>query len=377
MSLLSSQSAHRQYASRPADESFPSLDALVSAALTEKNLSAERTYNLKDLRVEPIGETDSIARGTDDLQLVSPKGAARFTHWSFGQLARSLGAPAGYLRDELSPALAADCLNYGLSHSEPGTSANLLVRGSNGQPPIVRAATSDSYGRCWDADLYGALANTLNRHDQTWSLPPTWSGEPKGAYRGDRDSFLILTNGGSIVSDPTLRDSGNGQMYRGILIRNSEVGASSVTIETILYRYVCGNHMLWGAVIDRAFRRRHAGNNVTRDTLREIGKIAYSWANASTDRDNALIAMLTANDIATTKEAVIDELRAMGATKEQAENAYATCERTETVSPRTFWGMAQGLTRDSQATMYQDERYQLDKLAGQVLARGARVKVAA
>jgi hypothetical protein len=364
--------AAAEYATRPPDERFPSLAALVHHATHEKNLSAERNYNAKDLR--------AVAQGRE-VMLASPNGHARMTHWAFGQVSRMIGAPAAYLRG-LSPELAAQCVTYGLHHTATGTSATLLARAPNGKPePVIRACTSETYGRVWDADLYGAVADSLTGHDDRWQLPPTWSGEPAGAYRGDRDSFLILTNGGSIVSDPSLRNAsggpadGNG-MYRGILIRNSEVGASSVVIEQILYRYICGNHMLWGAVVDKSFKRRHVGKGALRDVVREVGKVAYAHVHASAARDQALIQALLDHELAITKDAVIDELRAMGASIEQATMAYDRCEQTEAASPRSFWGVAQGLTRISQETPYQDARLELDRLASVVLAKGAR-KVAA
>lgn len=369
--------AAREYASRPKDERFESVSALVTAAQQDKALSAERAYNLKDLHVAvytPGTATD--LRSNDDrfsLRLQSPKGEAKFTHWSFGQTCRMLGAPASYLRD-LPPAIAADALNFGLQDSAPGTTANLLVK-ANGGEPMVRACTSDSYGRCWDADLYSNVAYTLTDRDRQWQLPPVWGGGVAGAYRGDRDSFLIITNGGSIVTDPSA-SQGNGEMYRGLMIRNSEVGASSVVIETILFRYICGNHMLWGALYNSQFKRRHVGSHVTRDVVREIGRIAFQWAQASTERDNAIIRTLIDKEIAHTREAVIDELRKMGATKDQAESAYRLCEQTERVSPRSFWGATQGLTRLSQESGFQDERYELDRLAAHIMTRGARLVAA-
>ena len=373
MSLLSTQAAHREYANRPRDERYPSIAALVEASLYDKNHSAERTYNLKDLHVvatEPgvtIGE-----QAAQTLQLQSPRGTGNFTHWSFGQLARTVGAPAAYLR-ELSPALAADCLNEGLQTSPAGTSANLLVR-ANGGEPVIRACTSDTYGRVWDADLYGSIVNMITRQDPQWGPAPTWNGEPSGMNRGDRDSFLLQTNGGSIVTDPSSRQ--DGRMYRGILIRNSEVGAASVTIETILFQYICGNHMLWGAMADNTFRRRHFGSHVLRDTVREIGRIACNWAQASPARDEAIIRGLIDHEVAHTREAIVDELKALGATKDQAESAYATCEQSFEASPRSFWGLAQGLTRNSQNEAYQNDRYELDRIAASLLSRGRKLVAA-
>lgn len=369
--------AAREYASRPQDERFASVAAMLTDARHDRELSAERAYNLKDLKVVPTtadGTAQYIGKGNESLRLASPRGLAQFTHWSFGQTCRMVGAPAAYLRD-LPPAIAADALNFGLHDTAPGTTANLLMK-QNGGEPIIRACTSDSYGRVWDADLYGAVSYQLIDRDASWQLPPVWGGGVAGAYRGDRDSFLIVTNGGSIVNDPSLSGHDEGAMFRGLLIRNSEVGASSVVIEQILFRYICGNHMLWGAVVDQRFRRRHVGSHTTRDVIREISKIAWNWAQQSPARDAAIIRTLIDREIAHTREAVVDELRTMGATKDQAEAAYARCEQTEAVSPRSFWGIAQGMTRTSQDAGYQDERYQLDQLAAKILQRGAKLVAA-
>lgn len=364
--------AAREYASRPADERFESVASLIDHASRDRELSAERSYNLKDLQIVPMSD-GTHGQPFDSLRLQSPKGTAKFTHWSFGQACRMIGAPAGYLR-ELPPAIVADAMNYGLHESTVGTTANLLIK-ANGGEPIVRACTSDTYKRVWDAELYGQLAHQLIDRDQAWQLPPVWGGGVAGAYRGDRDSFLIVTNGGSIVNDPSA-SSGNGAMYRGLLIRNSEVGASSIVIDRILFRYICGNHMLWGAVVDQKFRRRHVGQTIVRDVIREIGQIAYQWGHASTERDNAIIRTLISTEIAHTKEAVLDELKTLGATKEQAAAMYARCEETETISPRTYWGVVQGLTRISQDSGYQSDRFELDQLAAKIMTRGARLVAA-
>lgn len=370
--------AQSEYYRRPKDERFASVKALVDAAQYDKDHSAERTYNLKDLRavVEQTHNTETFDPTPEQatLRLESPNGRAQFTHYSFGQLARTIGAPASYLRT-LPPAVAADCLNFGLQETPHGTAANLLVR-ANGGTPVIRAATSDTYGRVWDANLYGELMRRFLDVDSKWQTPPTWDGEPAGAYRGDRDSFVIVVNGGSIVTDPSAAQSSStpesGQtMYRGLMIRNSEVGHCSITIESILFRYICGNHMLWGAIMDRQFRRRHVGTKITRDTMREINNLAWKFTSRSASRDEAIVRGLIDHEIAISKEAVIDELKSFGATAKQAAEAYDTCEQTETASPRSFWGIAQGLTRNAQASGWQDDRLALDQLAAAVLKRGA------
>lgn len=362
--------AANQYANRPADERFPSVAALVESADHQRQYSAEKNFNLRDLR--------AVSTDGQDLQLENRAtgNRANFTHWAFGQFCRMIGAPVSYLRT-IPANLAADCVNFGISDAPVGSTASLLMQAPNGSPvPIVRAATSDSYSRVWDSQLYDSIQKTIVDRDDRWTLPPTWSGESAGAYRGDRDSFLILTNGGSIVNDPSAVGKGSerGGLYRGIMVRNSEVGASSVVIDTILYRYVCGNHMLWGAVTDTQFRRRHVGAKLLRDVIREINTLAFNFAHSSAERDEQIIRNLIDHDLAGTKDAVVDELRKIGATKDQAIAAYESCEREEDrLSPRSFWGLAQGFTRESQKTAYQDGRFELDQLAAKLLAKGRKV----
>ena len=249
------------------------------------------------------------------------------------------------------------------------------VRDASGQQRVIADAL-EQFGRL---DIVVANAGVLNWgrlweiSAQQWqdvldiNLTGLWN-----TIKAVVPPMIEAGNGGSIVTDPTLT-GGQDAMFRGLLIRNSEVGASSVVIDRILYRYVCGNHMLWGAIVDKRFSRRHVGSNVTRDVIREIAAIARTWTEQGADRDNAIIRSLVNNQIATTREGVIDELKNIGFTKDQAERAYSSAEINEpNANPRSFWGIAQGATRISQETTYQDARYDLDKLAALVLARGAK-----
>jgi len=237
----------------------------------------------------------------------------------------------------------------------------------------ARAITTETYGRLWDADYYAPVVETLCA--QGWSTPPTWDGKPAGAYLSDRDSFLVLTHGGSIVNDPSAAQ-GNGQMHRGLMLRNSEVGLTSVWLDEVLYEYICGNHNFWGAVMGHQYKRRHVGTTVLRDVLREVGAMARKLASRPASADEALIKSLISLEVAQTREGVVDELRKMGATQADAETAYRTAVEVEQVNPRSFWGISRGMTRASQASGYQDDRLALDQLAAKVLARG-RALVAA
>lgn len=370
--------AHREYCSRPADERFTSTAAYLESARHDKAYSVERTYNTRDLIVTPY-DVDAPAAlasvattGRQSLRLQSPKGSAEFTHWSFGQLCRMIGAPASYLR-ELPPAIAADAINWGM-HDALGhaTDAKILVK-ANGTAPIVRACTSETYGRVWDVDL----AEPLIEHLPNFSLPPSWDKNPDGtpiatgAFRGDRDSFLILVDGGSIVNDPSA--GAGGSMNRGVMIRNSETGAASIWIDLIWFRTVCGNLMITGGMYDLRFRRRHVGDHARRDALRTVYDAAHRWTDRPASTDEAIVRGLIANEIAHTKEAVIDELRKLKMTQADAIAAYDRAEQTEKASPRSYWGIANGITRISQDSGFQDQRFELDQIAAAVLQRGRKL----
>jgi hypothetical protein len=362
-------STTRDYSIRPADVKHATLATLIDEARNEQQRSKEAKYCLGDMR--------AVADG-DSVKLASSKGVARFTHWSFGQLARMVGAPASYLR-ELPAQIAADALNHGLhTATPPETPAVLLVRAANGSPePVIRSVTTKTYGRLWDADYLNAVNELVARHSG-------W--EVQFATRSDRDSVITISNKNAVIHDPSVtaivndpqREAGD-IMYRSLTIGNSETGAGSAWYEGGLYRARCKNLMLWSAVIETRYRRRHVGSHVLRDVVRELARFATNYLEQSPERDEAIIRQLVEKEVATTKDGVISELRGFGATVEQANAAYAACEMWEpsSLSPRSFWGIAQGLTRNSQAREYTDGRIELDRLAAQVLQRGARQLVAA
>lgn len=358
----------RDYSVRPKDANHVTLRDMVAQADAEMRASKEAKYPLGDLR--------AVADG-DSVKIASARGVARFTHWSFGQLARmaGMGSAVSLLR-EMPAQLAADNLNWGM-HREPATPAVLLVRAPNGTPePVVRSVTSKTYGRLFDAPLWDAVDKLVQ--DNGWTLD--------FANRSDRDSVVTISNKRAIVRDPSVRaiiDDPNRAagdiMYRSLTIGNSETGAGSVWFDGGLFRARCKNLAIWSAVIESRYRRRHVGSHVLRDVVAQLAKFATQYLNQSPERDEAIIRQLVEKEVATTRDGLVAVLREFGATIEQANAAFAACEMHEpaTLSPLSYWGIAQGLTRNSQLTNYTDERIALDRIAAQVLQRGTRALVAA
>ena len=91
MSAVTAYTAHREWAKRPPDERYASVEALQEAARIRRDRTMERDIETGDFRTE--------AAGTDGLTIRESSGrTAALTHWSFEQLATIAGAPPKYLR---------------------------------------------------------------------------------------------------------------------------------------------------------------------------------------------------------------------------------------------------------------------------------------
>ncbi|MBM7488157.1 hypothetical protein ACVWWI_006291 [Bradyrhizobium sp. USDA 3686] len=128
-----------EWFSRPADERYLSLSDLYAAVRGRTERSRTRTVESAAIRVE--ASRDDAER----LALVLPGSDTPITptHWSFGQLAGLVGAPAAYLRQLPAP-LAGVNLQYGLtSHSAEQVNTLEIEDGR----VELRAVTGPEYGR--------------------------------------------------------------------------------------------------------------------------------------------------------------------------------------------------------------------------------------
>lgn len=134
-----------EWFSRPADERYLSLSELFGAVRGRSERSRSRTAESAAIRVE--ANRDDAERLVllvpgEDVPLVP-------THWSFGQLASLVGAPATYLRQLPAP-LAGINLQHGLISHRAEQVKTLEVE--NGHVEL-RAITGPDYGRIFDHEL--------------------------------------------------------------------------------------------------------------------------------------------------------------------------------------------------------------------------------
>jgi hypothetical protein len=363
---LDPHSASAQYFTRPADEKFDSLEAIYANALADQKACARADVPLSSLEAI-VNAGDVALRGKETGSV------ANLTAWSFGQLSRQVNAPAGYLRT-LTPGTIATALNEGLGKVATADPAQLYLKRNGGL--TLRAITTPTYERLHDATVIKRLMD-LKADRPALDLPPVWAKGPDGnalhggAYRGDRDSYVIMVDGGSIVTDPTLNFGGsNGTMYRGIIARNSEVGGAQVEILTFLFRGICGNHCIWGVENAVSSQSRHVGKVAERFESMITNALSFFGRPESEDvtRIKALDSIMLGKD----KAEVITVGRSAGLSETAATESFTAAEQYES-NPFGVWGYANGITRVSQQSGYQDQRFAMDMIAAKLM----RQKVAA
>lgn len=349
--------ASNQWATRPKDERFASLEDLHASAVASRERARKASIATQDLHASVIDQS-VVLNGKSGL-------TAPLTHWAFGQLARIANAPADYLR-KLTPALAASCVNEGIA--KPGDQnhdPNTLVLFDQNGSTQVRALTSTSYARIFDVDITSRLMRLAEQKPEWQPAPAAFDGS-RGLYRGDRDMFAFLVD-----NDRRIFEKKNGGLSRGFFVWNSEVGAEAFGIMTFLYEYVCGNHMIWGAQAVKELRLRHVGN-VGEKADAAFDATIIQYAESSFQREEELITRAQSYKIADTKDDLLDKvfgLRIPVLSRKVIESAYALADQFSEWygDPRTAWGMANGITQFSQSKSYANQRVDLDRAAGKVL----------
>jgi hypothetical protein len=358
VSAVTAYTAHREWASRPLDERFASVHALFEAARARRRRIEERTIVTGEFRTEAVD---------DDLALRETSGrTATLTHWSFGQLATIASAPPNYLRS-LPAMIASDAINFGLQRVQR-EQHQLFVEDTI--PWTVHAMTSPRYARVHHDELASRVLDLMALHP-AWHLPLGYKdGDfgaekvPSGAYLGDRDMFLFLVDGNRDLDDPT--DRTHAGLFRGFILRNSDVGAAALTLDMFLFRMVCGNHLIWGFQHVAGFRRRHVGASIQDAWTTSLNDVRAAL-DADTADDRTKLLRATAQELGPTRDAVLETaVQRLDLSQKQAGEAYTLAEQFE-ANPRSVWGYVQGLTRLSQRTPWQDGRFTLDRAAGRLL----------
>ena len=358
--------AFTQWANRPADQRFSSLEDLHAAVTHHREVAVEaRNIDLSQCRVTTL-ETGNLNTGESAIVPVfeGPTGRiAKFTHWSFGQVCRRIGAPASYLRT-LPAGLASSNINNGLRRlpSSGEDEGAALLFAQNGDL-VLRAALTQDYTRIWNSDITSRLIK-LTQDAPEWQPAPAAFDGSRGLYASEKDIFCFLVDNERRIFE-SLPGGGLG---RGFFVSNSEVGDKSFWITTFLYEYVCGNHRVWGAQGVQTLRIPHIGNA----DERAFGKLTIElqkFADSSAADTEEKIRSMRVQILGATKDEILDAVFKLGVTKKVAAQAYDVAVENEDRygNPHSVWGFTGGLTQVARDLPNADARVELEKKAGKIM----------
>lgn len=361
-SPINMMEASCEWASRPADQRFQSL-ADLTAAVKSRRLRS-RSHDLDVAKIE-AKESDGklVINGT-----ITPCAPS---HWSFGQLASTVGAPASYLRTLPLPILT-QALNYGIkNHPIRDTLKFMTVADADGgDTNQLQAVTSATYGRIWDADVCDCVGRLVERTGGKFHNPLAYgrgefSGQkvPSGLYASDRDCFIFMIDGGS-----RLEAGPRAQLHRGFIVKNSEVGSAVFSLTTFLFNEVCGNHIIWGAQEINKLSIRHTQNGPARfDGEAAPGLLAYATAPAKPVEDSIRKAQSFLIDGAPNFDDVVTFSNRHSKFSRAEVRGAVDFAKAEEGDCRTLWHLVQGFTAYARGLDFIDARVDLETRAGRLL----------
>lgn len=361
--------ASQQWASRPADQRFTSLDELVAHTAHQREISRSIALPNRDIHAAPLSDDENRR----SLVIVGPGDQPTVpTHWSFGQLASRVGAPAGYLRT-LPADIAADALNWGIMRRDVEEMGFLLR--ANGGAPEMAACTGPNYGRIWNADIARALRERFG-DGQTgdFKVPGEFGRDVPitkantTIYASDRDMFVFLADEKNRISVPDRRNGQSGEMARGFFVWNSEVGSTTFGIATFLFDYVCQNRIVWGAEEFAEIKIRHTSGAPHR-WVEEVTPAIQAYANKST------VSITKAIEDARTarfhdQDKMMDFLNKRF-TRGQAKAISAVHMVEEDRPIETLWDVTVAATAYARGIEYQNDRVDIERIAGKIMAEAA------
>lgn len=366
-----------EWFSRPDDERYLSLDALARTVRGRAERSRTRVMESALIHVE--ASRDDPER----LSLVLPGADTPVapTHWSFGQLASLVGAPAAYMR-QLPAALAGINLQYGLTSHRAEQVKTLEIEDGRVE---LRAVTGPDYGRIYDHELVEAVQRIAGNGtgDTRWKVPGVldWSTgiynprvditkDTTTLYASDRDVFLFLVDDLNPIEAGKLPDGSPDLYFRGFYCWNSEVGAKTLGMASFYLRAVCQNRNLWGVEDFEEISIRHSKYAASR-FAHEAAPALMNFAESSPMPFVNGIKAARERIVARSDEDRTDFLRRRGFSKAETGRIIDTVLAEEGRPPESVFDFVQGITAIARDKAHQDARLDLEGKAKKLLDRAA------
>lgn len=366
-----------EWFSRPDDERYLSLSELYTSVKGRAERSRTRTVESAAIRVEAHRDDP------ENLALILPEADAPVapTHWSFGQLASLVSAPAAYLRQLPAP-LAGINLQYGLTSHRAEQIKTLETEDGRTE---LRAVTGPDYGRIYDHELVAAVQKIAGNGtgDTRWKVPGTldWSSgvynpmvditkDTTTLYASDRDVFLFLVDDMNPIEAGKLPDGSPDLYFRGFYCWNSEVGAKTLGIASFYLRAVCQNRNLWGVEDFQEISIRHskyAANRFAHEAAPALTRFADSSPRPFVEGIRAARERI----VARSDDDRTDFLRKRGFSKAETARIVETVLAEEGRPPESVFDFVQGITAVARSKPQQDARLEMEGKAKKLLERAA------
>lgn len=414
--------ASNQWAHRPEEERFWDLAELERHLLEERAAEREWDFSYNDISL--------VGTEANDLVLETKKGTQlALSNWSFTQLCDRLGlAPSmvksftmptiqAIMRERMNNVMAVSSVDPGDDNVDADNDWEILSDEATEAPSTddgtmkllvkkngiftVRSITSTSYGRKWNSDIVSMLRSVAEPNG--WRNPPARPAfanatktrvateddvlknqsdggginvkvgdiiGPAGLYKNDRNMFIFLVDDSNPIDDGS-----EGGLKRGFYISNSEVGERRTLQATFFgYKSICGNHIIWGASNVVNIKLKHTKNSVAKFDDKFAESLG-NYHNGDKATESRMIAAAKIHMLGKDKEEVVDEVYKMKSrfpmlTKDLITSGYEKASQWEhayNASPRSVWGLMNGLTMVSQHSKFADTRNTIDRAAGSLM----------
>lgn len=351
--------AHRQWSQRPPDECFLSLQELHNFCDSYRSRSYTKSAPIHWLCPKAIG---------DDVKLISSDMSEKeepleldFTNFSFKQFCSQVGAPPDYL-STLPSDLVVSNLIYGVAEAESKIFKLLIQKEPDGRS-LLRASTSQIYDRVWNSQLTKFLVNINSAYNGRFSPPPSDGERGTGLYASDHDMFALLVD-----KEKQIDIGKGGDLIRGFMAFNNEVGSGSIGLMTFLVDRICQNHILWGVKEATSFSTRHVGRNAT-ETFHEIFPTVIAIQMLKSTKDEVdKIKSAQLKTLGNNKDQVVSYLfEKRFSSRKIAEQAWDYSDQRDGLNPNSIWGSVQGLTAVARDIPFYDKRVLVEKNAARLL----------
>ena len=371
------------WANRPEDERFTSLNDLIEVRRNKTNLMRDSLVNVKASKLKVIGEeTDSdLRQGKIFVEYFDEATQKWFktepTNWGFNQVSSLGKGMPSYFRT-LPATLAADCIYWGISQNRAKqfvkSYAN-IAEGSN--EGTLSAMTGPDYGRIYDYEVAQCVRDSIYNTD--FKIPGALTGNntydpfvpvtkaTTTLFASDRDIFLFLVDDKNPIEVGKLKNGDPDLMFRGFYVSNSEVGAKSFRLGTMYLRGVCMNRCLWGVENFQEIKINHT--KFALDRFRdEAAPALRDYSNGNSDNLIQGVENAKAQKLAKDDEEMLEFLqKRVGLSQKMSQAALDRHQEEEDAPVRTTWDTVQAITAIARDIPHQDNRFEIERKAGQLL----------